>query len=439
MVTELRPPREVVRIARTLEKAGYETWCVGGAVRDALLGHQHLDWDLATAAHPPEVIRLFARTVPVGIDFGTVGVLDRNGVMHEVTTYRRDVQTDGRHAVVEFGASLDEDLARRDYTINAIAFSPTLNKLHDPFSGGKDLENGIVRAVGDPSERMKEDRLRALRAFRFASRFDFEIESKTWESIVESAPHLTRLSPERVKQEIEKTMEQVRLPSRAFRLWRDSGALAVLIPALGGISDVQLEALDHLRIPVLPGRPQRKIVRLIGLFAAADPRIVQETLKGLRFSNADAKWITSIVTAWNELSAVMTRTLTDERGPADVDLRRWAAIAGRTRLASMLRLADAVWWAERNAGLPAPSKERIASVYRRAIRIAYRDPVEVADLAIGGTDLQRFGMRGPAVGLTLRKLLERVISDPAVNTRERLLALARDEAAGLEGEAVERY
>jgi tRNA nucleotidyltransferase (CCA-adding enzyme) len=439
VVKELEAPREVVRIARTLEKAGYETWCVGGAVRDALLGHQHLDWDLATAAHPPEVIRLFARTVPVGIDFGTVGVLDRNGVMHEVTTYRRDVQTDGRHAIVEFGASLEEDLARRDYTINAIAFSPTRRELYDPFEGQHDLEKGIVRSVGDPAERMKEDRLRALRAFRFAARFDFVIESKTWDSIVESAPHLTRLSPERVKQEIEKTMEQVRLPSRAFRLWRDSGALAVLIPALGGISDVQLEAVDHLRIPGLSGRPQRKIARLIGLFAVADPRIVQETLKGLRFSNADVKWITSVVSAWNELAPVMTRTLTEKDGPADVDLRRWAAIAGRTRLASVLRLADAVWWAERNAGLPAPSKERIASVYRRAIRVAYRDPVEVADLAIGGTDLQRLGLSGPAVGMTLRKLLERVISDPAVNTRERLLALARDEAAGLQGAPVERY
>ncbi|HEY0529669.1 MAG TPA: polynucleotide adenylyltransferase, partial [Gemmatimonadaceae bacterium] len=119
----------MVKIAATLESAGFETWCVGGAVRDALLGHPHLDWDLATAAKPEEVRRLFKRTVPVGIEFGTVGVLDDENVMHEVTTFRRDVQTDGRHAVVEFGASLDDDLARRDYTINAIAFSPKTNEL----------------------------------------------------------------------------------------------------------------------------------------------------------------------------------------------------------------------------------------------------------------------------------------------------------------------
>src|SRR4029078_1645912 len=118
------------------------------------------------------------------------------------------------------------------------------------------------------------------------------------------------------------------MPSVEFRLRRDSGALAVLIPPLGGITDVQLEALDHLRIPGLAGRPQRKIARLIGLFAAADPRLVQETLKALRFSNADVKWIASVVTAWNELSVAMTRALIDEARPADVDLRRWAAIAG---------------------------------------------------------------------------------------------------------------
>jgi tRNA nucleotidyltransferase (CCA-adding enzyme) len=425
---ELNPPGEVLRIARTLERAGFETWCVGGAVRDALLGHPHLDWDLATAARPNDVRSLFPRTVPVGIEFGTVGVLDDNGVMHEVTTYRRDVHTDGRHPVVEFGATLDEDLARRDYTINAIAYSPATKRLHDPFEGRADLEHGIVRSVGEPSERMREDRLRALRAIRFAARFDFVIEPDTWRSIVASAPHLTRLSPERVKQEIEKTMQQVRLPSRAFRLWRDSGALGSLIPALAGITDLQLAALDHLRIPGLPGRPQRTIARLIGLFSAADPREITQTLKALRFSNSDVKWIAGVVAAWRELFAEMSDSLKREAEPPDAAVRRWAAIAGRTRLASVLRLADATWWAQREAGIAAPSKARVASVYRRAIRIAYRDPIEVADLGVTGDDLERIGMRGPAVGRTLRRLVQRVINDPALNTHERLLAIARDQA-----------
>ncbi|HYN80840.1 MAG TPA: CCA tRNA nucleotidyltransferase [Gemmatimonadaceae bacterium] len=429
---DVHPPREVLQIARKLEKAGFETWCVGGAVRDALLGHRHLDWDLATVAKPEEIRRIFARTVPVGIEFGTVGVLDNKGVMHEVTTYRRDVQTDGRHAVVEFGATLDEDLARRDYTINAIAFSPTQRSWHDPFDGRVDLEQGVVRAVGEPSERMREDRLRALRGMRFAARFDFEIEADTWRSIVASAPDLARLSAERVKQEIEKTMEQVRLPSRAFRMWRDSGALGVLIPALAEITDLHLAALDHLRIPGMVTRPQRKVMRLTGLFAGAKPREVAATLKSLRFSNAETRWISGVLDAWHQLSDEMGQALMADVAPADRALRRWAAIAGRTRLASVLRLADALWWAECAAGVPAPSRERVSSVYRRAIRIAYRDPIDVGDLAIGGSDLERIGITGPAVGRALRGLLERVINDPNVNTHDRLLAIASGEefAAG---------
>jgi len=157
----LHPPPTVLDIAHRLESEGFEAWCVGGAVRDALLGETHLDWDLTTSATPDDVRRVFGarRTIPVGIEFGTVGVLDRDGTMHEVTTFRRDVKTDGRHAVVEFGASLDEDLARRNFTINAIAYSPKRDELRDPFGGRRDLDGKVVRAVGDPDARMREDRL----------------------------------------------------------------------------------------------------------------------------------------------------------------------------------------------------------------------------------------------------------------------------------------
>ncbi|HWH53798.1 MAG TPA: CCA tRNA nucleotidyltransferase, partial [Gemmatimonadaceae bacterium] len=210
-MNRLHPPPRVLEIAERLERAGHAAWCVGGAIRDALLGHPHLDWDLATSATPAEVRALFGerRTIPVGIEFGTVGVLDREGAMHEVTTFRRDVRTDGRHAVVEFGASLDDDLARRDFTINAIAYSPKLGEIRDPFGGRDDLARGLVRAVGDPEARMREDRLRAIRAIRFAARFGFSIDEPTMRAITASAPFLGRLSPERVKQELDKTMEQV--------------------------------------------------------------------------------------------------------------------------------------------------------------------------------------------------------------------------------------
>ena len=433
---KLNPPENVRKIAATLEAAGFETWCVGGAVRDALLGHPHLDWDLATAARPQDVQKLFKRTVPVGIDFGTLGVLDADGVMHEVTTFRKDIQTDGRHAVVEFGVSLDDDLARRDFTINAIAYSPKTGEIRDPYEGRKDIERKIIRAVGDPRERMREDRLRALRAIRFGARFGFAIDPATWDAIVESAPHMTRLSAERVKQEIEKTMEQVPLPSKAFAKWRDSGAFVTLIPSLANVTDLQLRPLDHLRRPILPSRPARKSTRIAALFAAAPLGTVRKTLKDLRFSNSDAEWIALLVDRWHQLEPSMTSELLraeeayaadpfGERTPPGTVLRLWAASVGRTRLAPLLRLADAFWWAARQVGKPAPYKQTVAATYKRAIGIAYKDAIEIADLDINGSDLEELGIRGPQVGVILRKLLEAVIKDPKLNIRNELIKLAR--------------
>ena len=436
-MSTLNPPKTVRGIVKRLEDAGFETWCVGGAVRDALLGHPHLDWDLATRATPQEVRKLFKRTVPVGIEFGTVGVLDDANVMHEVTTFRRDVNTDGRHAVVEFGASLDDDLARRDYTINAIAYSPSKDEVRDPYKGQEDLEGRLIRAVGDARERMREDRLRALRAIRFAARFGFDIERDTYDAIVESAPELTRLSAERVKQEIEKTMDQVKLPSKAFAMWRDTGAFGTLIPSLARVTDRQLLPIDHLRRPLLPRRPARRSTRIAALFASVPGASVRKTLKDLRFSNSDTEWIALLVERWQQLGTQMTSAMLkaeevyaadpwgDQHPPSAV-LRTWAASAGRTRLAPLLRLADAFWWAARQSGEPAPYKQTIGSVYKRAIKIAYKDPISLSDLAIDGTDLEKMGIHGKDVGEILRRLLDAVIADPRKNTHEQLLKLAKE-------------
>lgn len=421
----MQPPSTVVDIMRTLERAGYEAWCVGGGVRDALLGIPNLDWDLATSAKPQQVRHLFTRTVPVGIEFGTIGVIDETNVMHEVTTFRADVETDGRHAVVRFGDSLEEDLARRDFTINAIAYSPSRDELRDPFGGRDDLESRTLRAVGVAKDRMREDRLRALRAIRFAARFGFAMDPATWQSIVVSAPHLGRLSPERVQQEIVKTMSQVALASGAFRMWRDSGAMAELIPGLARITDVQLRALDHLRRPLLPRRPQRLQTRLAALFAAAPAGTVLTTLKALRFSNADVAWVGGLADRWHQMGRDIKQQLLRQDSPVDAVLRAWAGKAGRTRLAPLLRIADAYWWAERESGNAAPSRARVESVYRRAIRIAYRDPVEVSDLSVNGDDLLRIGIAGRKLGETLRSLLSFVLEDPARNTPEALLERAR--------------
>jgi len=421
----LRVPAPVMEIARTLEGAGFETWCVGGAVRDALLGHPHLDWDLATAARPRDVQRLFRRTAPKGIKYGTVSVLDAQGTEHEVTTFRRDVRTDGRHAEVEFGASLEEDLARRDFTINAIAVSPLSGELRDPFHGRDDLARGIVRAVGRAADRLREDRLRALRAIRFASRFGFVIEPETWRAIVSSAPELVRLSRERVQQELEKTMEQVATPSVALRLWRESGALGVLIPPLAVMSDTTLVALDSVKRPD-GGVPRERVMRrLVVLFSDLQSAEAGRTARSLRFSNSDADWVASILERWHAIDEPLRAALAAPEPPSDRAIRALVGVTGRTRLREVLRLAAARCAGADARGEVVPAPRRMASLYRRALRIAFRDPVEIGDLAVNGVDLQRVGIPpGPRLGWTLRRLLEDVLQDPARNVREPLLARA---------------
>jgi len=411
---------------------------VGGAVRDALLGHPHLDWDLATSATPDQVRKLFRRTVPVGLDFGTVGVLDDVGVMHEITTFRRDVHTDGRHAVVEFGASLDDDLARRDFTINAIAVSPKTGEIRDPFGGREDLERRLVRAVGVPDERMREDRLRALRAIRFASRLAFDIDDETWNAIVRSAPHLPRLSRERVKQEIEKTMEQVKCPSRAFALWQSSGALDALVPALAKQEDIAFASADHVGLPGGSRRAERtdarRSHRVLSLFLGIQSDRVRAALHDLRFSNADTRTMTKLAERWTVLFEPVSHALDTGGAITDAAIRRWAAATGRTQLAGFFRVAEARWAAMRSAGIPAPSRETASSVYRRALRIAYRDPIELADLSVDGEDLQGIA-QGRALGKILRALLDWVVEDPSRNVRDQLLEEAARLARQINGGA----
>ena len=426
---EVRPPDAVRDIADRLERAGHETWCVGGAVRDALLGRADLDWDLATSATPGDVKRLFPRTVPVGIEHGTIGVFGSDGRLHEVTTFRADVATDGRHAVVKFGVSLDEDLARRDFTMNAMAWSPSRHELRDPFGGRDDIAARRVRAVGDASRRMAEDRLRALRAIRFASRFDFEIEETTWAAIVESAPALTRLSVERVLQEWTKTLEQVPCPSRAFALWRSGGALDVLVPALAAVAEEFFAAIDHVPRASRSARPERAslraLVRLAVPFAALGGRGARAALTSLRASNADVAFASDVAGSWAMHAEDLARCATQREVDA-ASLRRIVASIGRMRVQGTLRVFAAVWAARRSAGLIAPTQADMMWLARRMSRIAYSEPIALGDLALTGDDLRAAGLTpGPAMGRILHTLLHRVLSDPACNTPDRLLAMAK--------------
>ncbi|MBX9927549.1 MAG: CCA tRNA nucleotidyltransferase [Gemmatimonadaceae bacterium] len=414
-MTRLAPPPEILRLARTLHESGFEAWLVGGAVRDAFLGHDSLDWDIATDARPTDVQRIFRRTVPVGVQFGTVGVLDRQGVLHEVTTFRRDVRTDGRHAEVEFGASLDDDLARRDFTINAIAVHPETLAVRDPFDGRADLRARVIRAVGDPDARMTEDRLRALRGIRFASRFDFAIDPATWRAIVASGPHLGRLSIERVKQELDKVMEQCARPSTALQRYRDAGVFTTLVPALAAVPDDALAVVD--RLP--PGGGGRRVARHTALALALHAGEVAAVLKALRFSTADTQWIVHLAQSWHALSPAISAAW-GAGAVDDATLRRWASVVGRTRVRAFARLVAA-----RLARTPSANVAPFGRVHRRALRLAWRSPIELADLAVDGEDLARVGVaKGPALGAMLKALLDVVIDDPTMNTVERLMAEA---------------
>jgi tRNA nucleotidyltransferase (CCA-adding enzyme) len=385
-------PEEVLEIARVLENAGHEAWCVGGALRDTILGDPHSDFDLATSARPEEVQRLFRRTAAIGVEHGTVGVIDRKRVMHEVTTFRRDVETDGRHAVVEYGASLDDDLARRDFTINAIAFHPLRGEWRDPYGGEHDLRARVVRAVGDPAARFREDYLRVLRAIRFAARFDFTIEPATWEAAREAARGLGRLSAERVREEWFKSLRTARELETLVRLWHESGAAAAWLPGLRRASEGVVPSAEL-------SPPPRDPVLLTALLNA-DPAGL---LRRLRASNAEVARAEAMAAGPGEPAA------SDE-----VAVRRWLAAVGSAAddLAALYRL--------RRGGEPAWLKT-VTAIRERG------DPLTRGDLAVTGRDLEALGLGGKRIGETLAALLDRVLEEPAANTRERLLALVREQ------------
>ena len=382
---QLPIPNEVLKIATKLEDAGYETWCVGGAIRDNLLGLQNHDFDLTTSAPPAEVQKIFKRTVPVGIEHGTVAVLDGANQPHEVTTFRKDIHTDGRHAVVEFGVSLMDDLARRDFTINAIAYHPIRHEWRDPFQGEQDLAKKLIRSVGDPNWRFQEDYLRILRALRFSARFEFRIHARTLEAAKANAQGLAQLSAERVRDEWFKGLKTAVRPSKLVALWRDVGASRIWLPEMRDAGNGMRDGLKE--VDKLPRDPV-----LMTAFLAKDPASL---LTRLKCSSRDIERGRAIA-AWRD-------RYPEARDQAAV--RRWLSQAGEA--------AGDLLAIQRDAKLQAT----VAVIKRR------NDPLTLKDLAVRGDDLIEAGVRsGPEVGDTLQRLLDEVLEDPTRNTREYLLS-----------------
>ncbi|MFO7894781.1 MAG: CCA tRNA nucleotidyltransferase [Longimicrobiales bacterium] len=438
---ELAPPAAVRAIARTLEDAGYETWAVGGAVRDRVAERPAGDWDLATRATPEEVMETFRRTVPIGVDHGTVGVL-QDGEMFEVTTFRRDVETFGRHAVVAYADRIEEDLARRDFTINALAWHPLTGELLDPYEGARDLEEGRLRTVGEPAERFAEDYLRVLRALRFAGQFELEIEAGTWRALEAAVDHLDGLSAERIREELYKIMGQVPVASRSLELYRQAGVLDVWYPELAAVAGEPpdepgalwrrtLAAVDAiplsrptLRVAALlhaVGMPTARTKDLRGGWRYTGHEVLggkkaADVMRRLKASNAEIDRVGRLVRHQPELFPPDS---------PDAVVRRWLRHVGTDLVNDLFRLRFALWRAGDGEGRPEDLLERWTTA-RRVLRQV--PPLSTDDLAISGHDLKALGLEpGPRFKTILESLLDRVMDDPELNRREPLLDVVREE------------
>lgn len=422
---EVSLPDQVLWIWRTLEDAGFETWIVGGAIRDVMLGRPAGDWDFATKARPKQIMDAFHRTVPIGVDHGTVGVLVPDGTLYEVTTFRRDVETFGRRAVVEFADSIEEDLSRRDFTLNALAWHPGRDQLLDPWDGTTDLRESILRTVGDPTERFAEDLLRALRALRFAGQFGLTIEAGTWQALLSAVTALTQLSAERIQEEMMKVLSQGESPSVALGLYAESGVFAELYPELDlgrPLAGVEADALAHtLRAcdAVSPTRPLVRLSLLMALASASEGRndirderrrAVESLMERLRFSNADTKRVATV-------AANLFPPPSEEPGA----LRRWLNRVGPEHFPDIAR----AWLAGARAQEKSEREDAIRRVTSLRAILRERPPLTIADLALDGSDLKALGLPpGPEFGEILRFLLEEVLDRPEVNNRADLEALA---------------
>lgn len=438
-------PQDVLDLCKRLREHGKRGWIVGGCVRDLLLGRGVSDWDVATDARPDEVMRIFPKTIPTGVAHGTVTVLLKR-VGYEVTTLRGETTySDGRRPdAVHFVDDITADLARRDFTINAIAIEPTTGHVIDPFDGRGDLQRRLLRAVGNPLERFAEDGLRVLRAARFVATLELDLDDATKHAIAPTLDTYRKVSAERVRDEWMKAMK-AREPSRAFEVMRETGILGVTCPELlegVGMEQNRYHAYDVWRhglacLDACAGDPVLRIAAL--LHDVGKPRsrafsdkthdytfydhdrigaeIAAPIVQRLRFSNEEQARIVSLVR--NHLFHY-----SDEW--TDAAVRRWIRRVGLERIDDLYALNEAD---VRGKGKDAtPDLQSLAGLKVHVARIlAGGSALSVRDLKLSGRDLMtELGMKpGPIIGETLAALLEEVLNDPELNARDVLLERAR--------------
>lgn len=392
----------------TLHAAGYAAYAVGGCVRDSLLGRTAHDWDLCTSALPQQVMELFGaeQCIPTGLQHGTV-TIKYGGQLYETTTFRTEGSyTDGRHPdAVQFVPDVREDLARRDFTINAMAYNEA-EGLVDPFGGQKDLQNGLLRAVGEPQQRFTEDALRILRLYRFAARFGFALDAATARAARQLAPHLDCISAERIQEELAKLLAA---PQPGAYL--EPAVLAVVLPEL---TPAALEAAKPV-VDACPAGEENLPVRWAALLGALGEADTRRVLKRLRCSNACI-----------EETAILVREtagqgVSEEKAsahPGDIHIRQ---LLGRYGLRTVERLCALC------AALHPQNAPDCALAAQRARQLE-ADGVccRVSQLAVNGRDLMAAGIpAGPALRRVLEALLDGVIRAEYPNEKPALLAAAQ--------------
>ena len=431
-------PKHVKAIITTLENAGFEGYAVGGCVRDTLLGKKPDDWDITTSASPQQVKSLFSRTIDTGIQHGTVTVLMEKET-YEVTTYRIDGEyEDGRHPKeVVFTANLLEDLKRRDFTINAMAYNDA-SGIVDAFGGMQDLEDKVIRCVGEPAERFTEDALRMMRAVRFSGQLGYAIEEKTGQAVNQLAPTLSKISAERICTELTKLM--VSSHPDYLRKAYELGMTKVFLPEFDAVMETTQNNPHHMysagehTLHSLNYVRADKVLRFAMLFHDFGKAVTKTTdeegidhfhghveksaemadriMKRLRFDNDTREKVVRLV-KYHDLKIGLT--------PKAV--RRAIVKTGEELFPYLLEVKRADMLAqsmykreEKEAEL-----QQLEAIYKEIV--ANKDCTSVKMLAVNGSDLIAVGMEpGKELGETLQNLLELVLEEPSRNTKEYLLS-----------------
>ena len=397
-------PKHVKYIINTLEKNGYEAYAVGGCVRDAIIGKEPNDWDITTNATPMQVKKLFKHTIDTGIQHGTVTIMiDKVG--YEVTTYRIDGKyADGRHPdKVEFTVSLKEDLKRRDFTINAMAYNDTKGII-DLFGGIEDLKEGIVKCVGNPYNRFDEDALRILRAFRFAAVLNFEVEEKTKKAAGDLAENLNKISKERIRTELDKLIMSD-TPEKLMEA-RKCGLLKYIL------SEVE----DDINIELVKAMPKNNYMKWAALLYHREEEEVSKILKKLKFDNKTVNICKRIVGYSKDFRNIYKENVRVAAHEVGVDIFDKFLEFSKV----CINLQD---W--KGGEYPDNSDyiNNIEYLYKKVIDDG--DCLSLKELAVKGGDLMEIGVpKGAKLGEILNILLYKVLDNPKYNNREKLLEIA---------------